>query len=43
MLPCIDSYKKIDLRVVSFDVPPQEASSDRFSAFFLLEIFLAIT
>ncbi|ETN78487.1 hypothetical protein NECAME_10335 [Necator americanus] len=24
VLPCIDSYKKIDLRVVSFDVPPQE-------------------
>ncbi|KAK6055490.1 hypothetical protein COOONC_07005 [Cooperia oncophora] len=24
ILPCIDSYKKIDLRVVSFDVPPQE-------------------
>ncbi|XP_046844382.1 mechanosensory protein 2-like isoform X2 [Xenia sp. Carnegie-2017] len=24
ILPCIDSYKKVDLRVVSFDVPPQE-------------------
>ncbi|VDO45378.1 unnamed protein product [Onchocerca flexuosa] len=24
VLPCIDSYKKVDLRVVSFDVPPQE-------------------
>ncbi|XP_015766061.1 PREDICTED: band 7 protein AGAP004871-like [Acropora digitifera] len=22
--PCIDSYQKVDLRVVSFDVPPQE-------------------
>ncbi|RCN39168.1 hypothetical protein ANCCAN_14924 [Ancylostoma caninum] len=27
VLPCIDSYKKIDLRVVSFDVPPQEILS----------------
>ncbi|KAK6054548.1 SPFH/Band 7/PHB domain protein [Cooperia oncophora] len=27
ILPCIDSYKKIDLRVVSFDVPPQEILS----------------
>merc|ERR1719391_977634 len=24
ILPCIDSYKKVDLRTVSFDVPPQE-------------------
>ncbi|XP_031569722.1 mechanosensory protein 2-like [Actinia tenebrosa] len=24
ILPCMDSYKKVDLRVVSFDVPPQE-------------------
>ncbi|CAJ0951928.1 unnamed protein product, partial [Mesorhabditis belari] len=27
IIPCIDSYKKIDLRVVSFDVPPQEILS----------------
>ena len=26
IIPCIDSYRKIDLRVVSFDVPPQEVS-----------------
>ena len=26
-LPCVDSYRKIDLRVVSFDVPPQEVLS----------------
>ncbi|KAF7271734.1 band 7 protein AGAP004871-like isoform X1 [Rhynchophorus ferrugineus] len=25
VLPCIDSYCKVDLRTVSFDVPPQEA------------------
>ncbi|XP_047135775.1 band 7 protein AGAP004871 isoform X2 [Hydra vulgaris] len=24
ILPCIDNYKKIDLRVISFNVPPQE-------------------
>ncbi|XP_013412687.1 mechanosensory protein 2 [Lingula anatina] len=24
IIPCIDSYKKVDLRTVSFDVPPQE-------------------
>jgi len=27
ILPCVDSYRKIDLRVVSFDVPPQEILS----------------
>ncbi|XP_065172917.1 band 7 protein AGAP004871-like [Atheta coriaria] len=25
VLPCVDSYRKVDLRTVSFDVPPQEA------------------
>lgn len=25
VLPCLDSYRKIDLRTVSFNVPPQEA------------------
>ena len=25
-MPCIDSYKKVDLRTVSFDVPPQEVN-----------------
>lgn len=24
IIPCIESYTKIDLRTVSFDVPPQE-------------------
>merc|ERR1712212_475546 len=27
IIPCIDSYKKVDLRTVSFDVPPQEILS----------------
>ena len=26
MIPCTDSYKKVDLRTVSFDVPPQEVA-----------------
>ncbi|XP_041481051.1 stomatin-like [Lytechinus variegatus] len=24
ILPCIDDYKKVDLRTISFDIPPQE-------------------
>ena len=24
VIPCIDTYSKVDLRTVSFDVPPQE-------------------
>ena len=24
IVPCIDSYTKVDLRTVTFDVPPQE-------------------
>lgn len=27
ILPCIDEYRKVDLRTVSFDVPPQEVLS----------------
>ncbi|KAK2715214.1 hypothetical protein QYM36_010012 [Artemia franciscana] len=27
IVPCIDSYRKVDLRTVSFDVPPQEVLS----------------
>ncbi|XP_052132376.1 band 7 protein AAEL010189-like, partial [Frankliniella occidentalis] len=27
VLPCIDTYCKVDLRTVSFDVPPQEVLS----------------
>ena len=28
IIPCIDTYKKVDLRTVSFDVPPQEVSRE---------------
>jgi hypothetical protein len=24
VIPCIDTFRKVDLRVLSFDVPPQE-------------------
>uniref|UniRef100_A0A914MYH1 Band 7 domain-containing protein n=1 Tax=Meloidogyne incognita TaxID=6306 RepID=A0A914MYH1_MELIC len=27
VIPCIDTYRKVDLRVLSFDVPPQEILS----------------
>lgn len=27
VLPCIESYSKVDLRTVSFDVPPQEVGA----------------
>ncbi|CAB4069868.1 STOM [Lepeophtheirus salmonis] len=27
VIPCIDTYRKVDLRTVSFDVPPQEVLS----------------
>lgn len=26
VLPCIDTYRKVDLRTVSFNVPPQEVN-----------------
>ena len=40
IMPCIDTYKKVDLRTVSFDVPPQEVRGEdyevsRFSVFLL--------
>ena len=28
IIPCMDSYTKVDLRTVSFDVPPQEVSQN---------------
>ena len=29
ILPCIDNYVKVDLRTISFDVPPQEVCAWR--------------
>ena len=31
IMPCVDSYKKVDLRTVSFDVPPQEVRENSSS------------
>ena len=27
IVPCVDSYQKVDMRTLTFDVPPQEVSS----------------
>ena len=29
IIPCIDTYRKVDLRTVSFDVPPQEVRKSK--------------
>ena len=39
VIPCIDSYKKVDLRTVSFDVPPQEVISDQSQPVLFFVIF----
>ena len=31
VIPCVDSYKRVDLRTVSFDVPPQEVSFEDYA------------
>ena len=31
-MPCVDTYKKVDLRTVSFDVPPQEVNIKNLSS-----------
>ena len=38
VMPCIDSYKKVDLRTVSFDVPPQEV----FAVLYLPMVFMVL-
>ena len=30
IIPCVDSYQCVDLRTVSFDVPPQEVGGKRY-------------
>ena len=34
VIPCIDHFKCVDLRTVSFDVPPQEVSIECLPAYF---------
>ena len=28
VIPCLDIYEKIDMRTVTYDVPPQEVAAD---------------
>ena len=46
MLPCIEDYTKIDLRTVTFDIPPQEVREarvlERVSACSLLTVFTRV-
>ena len=44
VIPCIDSYRKIDLRTVSFDVPPQEVRllSDKRGVFVTSYKFISV-
>ena len=44
IIPCVDIYEKIDLRVQNFDVPPQEVSERVFWSFFSnnSETFVAV-
>ena len=28
IIPCLDIYEKIDMRTVTYDVPPQEVAAD---------------
>lgn len=44
VLPCVDTYCKVDLRTVSFDVPPQEVSFlNLFGTFINFREFQALT
>ena len=40
IMPCIDTYKKVDLRTVSFDVPPQEVKKRNQKEFVKILTFL---
>ena len=31
IVPCVDSYQKVDMRTLTFDVPPQEVSLSYFT------------
>ncbi|VDP24231.1 unnamed protein product [Onchocerca flexuosa] len=38
IMPCIDTYRKVDLRVISFEVPPQEVG--KTTTFTFIELLL---
>jgi len=40
VLPCIESYTKVDLRTVSFDVPPQEVISSHLRIIIIIIIII---
>ena len=40
IVPCVDSYQKVDMRTLTFDVPPQEVSL--VLIFLSLSIFMKI-
>ena len=31
VIPCLDIYEKIDMRTVTYDVPPQEVATDQIT------------
>jgi len=42
VLPCIDTYTKVDLRTVSFDVPPQEVFLLYFTSAFGVYLYICV-
>ena len=38
ILPCVDNYTKVDMRVITFDVPPQEVGRRRLSEVAILTV-----
>ena len=38
IVPCVDSYQKVDMRTLTFDVPPQEVR--QFVLYFILLVYL---
>ncbi len=42
MIPCIDTYRCVDLRTVSFDVPPQEVRITQQQYFFMFRILFPV-
>ena len=43
IIPCVDSYTKVDMRVVTYDVPPQEVSNVVHNFSLLKIIFQILT
>ena len=43
VLPCIESYKKVDLRTITLGVPPQEVFFPSFLIFFLTQLWFVFS